>query len=149
MAGIVIRFAKSKDFDGIFGLLEQLWDYKKLNKPRVKKAFLASISEKNHKAFIATKSGRIEGYAGTTIHNNLWQAGKMCHLNELVVDKDARGTGIGSRLLKHVESYARKNKCRGIDLESAMRRKRTHKFYNARKYETKALFFTKLFYPDR
>jgi (aminoalkyl)phosphonate N-acetyltransferase len=149
MAGIKIRNAGARDFNGIFSLLEQLWDYKKLNKARVKKAFLASIKEKNHKSFIAVSGGRVTGYAGTAIHNNLWQSGRMCHLNELVVDETIRGKGIGSRLLKKVESYAVRNKCRGIDLESAMRRKQTHKFYNTRKYEAKALFFTKLFYPDR
>jgi len=149
MPAVIIRAVKSRDFDAVFGLLCQLWTYKKLNKARVKKVFLAKLREKNHKAFIAESGGSIAGYAGTAIHNNLWQAGKMCHLNELVVEETIRGKGIGSKLLKKVEAYARKNKCRGIDLESAMRRKLTHRFYNDRKYETKALFFTRLFYPDR
>jgi len=149
MTGVKVREAKKTDFEAIFLLLQQLWEYKKLNKAGVKKVFLASIKEKNHKAFVAMSTGRVAGYAGTSIHNNLWQAGQICHLSELVVDETVRGKGIGSLLLKKVEAYARKLKCRGIDLESAMRRKQTHKFYNDRKYETKALFFTKLFYPDR
>jgi GNAT superfamily N-acetyltransferase len=149
MADIMIRRAKDADFNAIFGLLEQLWAYKKLDREKIRRVFCRSLAGKNYRAFVAGQGKRVLGFAGTAIQNNLWQAGTMCHLNELIVDDTARGRGTGSKLLKAVEEYAVRKKCSGIDLESAMRRKRTHKFYTARKYDKKAYFFTKLFVPEK
>jgi GNAT superfamily N-acetyltransferase len=149
MCVIKIRPAKTADFNEIFRLLEQLWKYKKADKKLLKIAYLKSMKEKKYRAFLAVCGGRVLGYAGTIILNLLWQAGTICHLNELVVDERLRGKGIGSLMMNHIETYAKKKKCRGIDLESAKSRKKTHKFYKDRGYDARAYFFVKLFNGDR
>jgi GNAT superfamily N-acetyltransferase len=148
MPAIFIRPSKACDFEAIFRLLEQLWDYKKLDKKKLRKVFLGARRDKNQRSYVAKHGNRVIGFAGAMIQNNMWQGGKMCHLSELIVDETVRGKGTGTKLLKTVEAYARRKKCAGMDLESAMRRKRSHKFYEARRYDKKAFFFTKLFGRD-
>jgi len=143
--GIKIRRAGIKDFDSIHGLLIQLWDYKKINKASLKRLFITCMSDKNYMPLIALSGKTVVGFAGTTVFNMLWQEGKMIHLNELVVAEGERGSGTGSKMLKYIETMAKKRGCKGIDLESAMFRKRTHKFYENRGYVKKAYYFYKLF----
>ena len=149
MKGLKIRQAKPADFPEVFKLLEQLWDYKELDRRLLAAAYKRSLKEKNYRAFLAVKDGKIAGFAGTIILNHMWQAGTICHLNELIVDRNIRAKGIGSAMMDHIETYAGKKGCRGVELESAKRRRRTHKFYKARGYNPGALFFVKLFYKDR
>ena len=145
MERITIQKAGTGDFPGIYRLLRQLWPDKKPDEAGLKRVFMHSLRNRRYRAFTARANGIVLGFAGTTIMDSLWQGGTMCRLNELVTDESARGIGIGSKLLKAVEEYAEKNKCGGVDLESAAYRKKAHKFYKDRAYTARALFFVKLF----
>jgi GNAT superfamily N-acetyltransferase len=141
----MIRRANVRDFDGIFPLLEQLWEKKKLDKTGILRVWKRELGNRDYAAFIAVTGGRIAGFAGAVVNDSLWVAGTLCNLNQLVVNRNDRGAGIGSQLLNAVEKFAVKKKCNGITLESGNFRKQAHAFYKAKGFDGRAVFFNKLF----
>jgi GNAT superfamily N-acetyltransferase len=74
-----------------------------------------------------------------SIHDNE----PVAWLTTLVVLEDARGAGIGSTLVKHVEDWATRNGARRLSVTSGKQRKATHEFYEKRNYENTGLRFSK------
>lgn len=74
-----------------------------------------------------------------SIHDNE----PVAWLTTLVVLEDARGAGIGSALVRHVEQWATQNGARKLSVTSGIHRKATHDFYVKRDYENSGLRFTK------
>ena len=48
---------------------------------------------------VAESLDQIVGFCSLTIKNNLWQAGNLGHIDELVVDEKYRGQRIGIQLI--------------------------------------------------
>ena len=94
-------------------------------------------------AFVATNGyGEVVGLATTHILPTLHR-GPVAWLTTLVVLENARGAGIGSALVRHVEQWAAHNGAGTLSVNSGMRRKATHEFYEKRDYENTGLRFTK------
>jgi GNAT superfamily N-acetyltransferase len=66
------------------------------------------------------------------------------HVDELVVDSNHRGRGIGTQLLKHLVTYAQQKGCRRVELDSAFHRLEAHKFYKQQGFEDRALLFSRV-----
>ena len=95
-------------------------------------------------AFVATNGyGEVVGLVTTHIFPSIHDNGPVAWLTTLVVLEDARGAGIGSALVKHVEQWAIRNGAKRLSVTSGMRRKATHEFYEKRDYENTGLRFTK------
>jgi predicted N-acetyltransferase YhbS len=95
-------------------------------------------------AFVATNGygevvGLVTGHIFPSIHDN----GPVAWLTTLVVLEDARGAGIGSALVTHVEKWAMENGAKRISVTSGIQRKATHAFYENRNYENTGLRFSK------
>jgi GNAT superfamily N-acetyltransferase len=87
--------------------------------------------------------GEVVGLATTHIFPSIHDNGPVAWLTTLVVLEDARGAGIGSALVRHVEQWAIQNGARRLSVTSGMHRKATHDFYVRRDYENTGLRFTK------
>ena len=61
----------------------------------------------------------------------------------MVVGAEARGSGVGTALVRHVEEFARSRECERIEVTSAERRADAHRFYLARGYEFQGRRFIK------
>ena len=100
-------------------------------------------------AFVATNGyGEVVGLVTTHIFPSIHDNGPVAWLTTLVVLEDARGAGIGSALVKHVERWARENGAKRLSVTSGMHRKATHAFYEKRDYENTGLRFTKRLVGD-
>jgi ribosomal protein S18 acetylase RimI-like enzyme len=78
------------------------------------------------------------------VKNSLWQKGFLGHVDELIVDTEYRGQGIGAMLLEHLVTVARERGCRRVELDSALHRKEAHEFYKRLGFESRALLFSKV-----
>lgn len=58
-------------------------------------------------AALALQDGRPVGLVHFIYHRSTWTAGDYCYLQDLFVDHDLRGHGIGRRLIEHVYDEAR------------------------------------------
>jgi GNAT superfamily N-acetyltransferase len=66
-------------------------------------------------------------------------------LTALVVEKEARGQGVGSALVARAEEWAIEHGALRLSLTSALHRENAHEFYKARDYEHTGLRLTKVF----
>ncbi|MFT5194943.1 MAG: GNAT superfamily N-acetyltransferase [Candidatus Promineifilaceae bacterium] len=56
---------------------------------------------------VAELDGKLIGIAHYLFHSSTWAIKQSCYLEDLFVDKSARGTGAAKRLIQGVESAAR------------------------------------------
>ncbi|HXL86541.1 MAG TPA: GNAT family N-acetyltransferase [Gemmatimonadaceae bacterium] len=100
-------------------------------------------------AFVATNGyGEVVGLATTHVFPSIHDNGPVAWLTTLVVHEDARGAGIGSALVKHVEQWATRNGAKRLSVTSGMHRRAAHAFYEKRDYENTGLRFTKKLVGD-
>jgi len=95
-------------------------------------------------AFVAANGyGEVVGLVTGRIFPSVHDNGPVAWLTTLVVLEDARGAGIGSALVRHIEKWAAQNGAKRLSVTSGLRRKETHAFYEKRDYENTGFRFTK------
>lgn len=140
---IGIRSCTGADFDGIFLLLEQLWSGSDLSHQKLKQVFIEGLESELNDYAVAECEGKVVGFCSLSIMHTLWSAGRLGHIDELVVDEGFRGKGIGSHLLNEMMQRAGKKGCLRIELESDLRRNEAHRFYTDRGFKMAAYSFWK------
>lgn len=138
-----IRAANSKDFNGVFRLLNQLWADKELNMDAMRAIFLRGIESQNDEFFCAEFDDKVVGFCALYIRTSFWQEGCLGYIGELIVDEPFRGQGIGTALLNTVADKAREMGCRKIELDSAFNRNEAHEFYKQVGFKRRAYLFSR------
>ena len=62
-------------------------------------------------------------------YGSLHKKGQVAYITAFVTAEEARGKGVGKRLLAAVEHWARRNGCERISVTSAEHRSGAHEFY--------------------
>ncbi len=133
-----------EDFTDLLILFRQLWPTKAINEERLREVFLRVIAAPSRQYFCAVMDRRVVGLGSITIKDNLWQEGNIGYIEEIVVDEELRGNGIGTQLLEQLVLSAREAGCRRVELDSAFRRKQAHQFYERHGFENRAFLFSKV-----
>jgi GNAT superfamily N-acetyltransferase len=95
-------------------------------------------------AFVATnRCGEVVGLITAHIIPSIHDNEPVAWLTTLVVLEDARGAGIGSALVSHVEGWAVEKGAKRLSVTSGIQRLSTHEFYEKRDYERTGLRFSK------
>jgi ribosomal protein S18 acetylase RimI-like enzyme len=139
-----IRPCRADDFAGVLVLLEQLWPRKPLDALRLRRVYDRALASDHQIYLCATDGPAVISFGSLTIKNNLWQAGYLAHIDELVVDVEHRGHGVGTRLLERLIGLARERGCTRVELDSALHRKEAQAFYERHGFENRAYVFSKL-----
>lgn len=61
--------------------------------------------------FVATQDGAVLGFANAVVHPHTWGTSDCCYLEDLFVDMDARGLGIGRALIDALVTWAKARGC--------------------------------------
>jgi GNAT superfamily N-acetyltransferase len=89
----------------------------------------------DHAVFVAQlPSGELAGWVAVFIYRCV-ETDARAEVSGLVVDEQRRSLGIGQRLLKRAEEWARGKGCEAIGLRSNVIRGRAHAFYERQGYE--------------
>ncbi|MBA2961509.1 MULTISPECIES: GNAT family N-acetyltransferase [Ramlibacter] len=56
---------------------------------------------------LAEVEGRVAGFAHCVVHENTWEIQPVCYLEDLFVDPDRRGAGVGKALLEWLRNAMR------------------------------------------
>jgi GNAT superfamily N-acetyltransferase len=138
-----IRACTPHDFTSVFVLLGQLWPEKKLDEAALRAVYERALASDKQHLIVGIIKDRIVGFCSLSVKNNFWKAGYVGNVDELVVDKDHRGKGIGKKLMNRIEQIAVHNQCEQIELDSSFHRKEAHVFYENIGFKSRAYLFTK------
>lgn len=67
--------------------------------------------------------------------------GKHLYIDDLVVEKDLRGQGLGKRLLDHALAEAAREECQGLRLCTGIENQAATKFYEREGWQARAVAF--------
>ena len=135
-----IRMAQVRDIPGMIELLKQVGEVHHQIRPDLfrsgaqkydEAALEALLRDESRPIFIAEEQGCVLGYAfcihKLTEHNPVLCDRRELYIDDLCVDENCRGTGVGKQLYERVLAYARELKFDAVTLnvwcgnDSAMR----------------------------
>jgi len=77
---------------------------------------------------VAVRDDAVVGVAVHRVHENTFDGVQM-YCDDLVTNPDARSSGVGAALMRHMEALARAAGCAKFNLDSGTQRQQAHKFY--------------------
>ncbi|OHS99339.1 acetyltransferase, GNAT family protein [Tritrichomonas foetus] len=115
----------------------------------IENTFDEMIKDPGCHMFIAEENGKKLGGAVTTIQNMLHMGGKFLYIQELLIEDEARGKGVGGKMLKFIEDYSKEQGCLALELQQPPETTKYHeartKFYTDQGYEFSGLARMKRF----
>ena len=124
-----IRLAECKDKARLGDLLSQVLEVHHNARPDIFKSgakkytddeLEAILADANRPIFVAEEEGRVLGYAFCIFvqhkDNNILTDVKTLYIDDLCVDEDVRGKGIGRLLYNHVVEFAKECGCYNVTL---------------------------------
>jgi len=133
-SSVKIRRARKPDLLRLQQLYDQLHlnNYLSLRVPKAKlaAAFARLARDRNHTILVAEVGGKIVGTCHVIVVPHLGHALKPFAIVEnVVVDAEARSSGIGQHLMAAAGDLARRRGCYKMALTSNIARGRAHRFY--------------------
>jgi len=122
----MIRTAKREDISAVYGLIKQLSRHNFTNE-QFYDCYLYNLERGC--VIVYEKNNNIYGCIVFNIHYHLHYSRKTAEIVNLVVDENARNSGIGKELLKAFEKIAIENGCVCIEVDSGKYREAAHRFY--------------------
>jgi len=113
MTDVTIRKLEEKDlFRGFLTSLDSLKKSSDLNEDKAKDVFNKIKSNPNHLVFVVILDDKVVGSTTLLIEPKfIHQGGKVGHIEDVVIAKEAQGSGIGEKLINFILDYAKKNDC--------------------------------------
>lgn len=140
---VTVRRCASADFDGVVPLLRELWPDNQLDLAALRVVWGSALTSASQVYVCATDSDSVVGFGSLSWKNNLWQEGLLAHVDELVVQSQHRGKGVGTKILGYLTDLARAKGCKRLELDSAHHRTGAHEFYAAQGFKNRASVFSK------
>jgi ribosomal protein S18 acetylase RimI-like enzyme len=137
MNSFTIDFARMDDIDELCELLNELFNIEEdftPNYEKQKKGLELLIDDENSIIFVARHKNKVIGMCSIQILISTAEGGKVALLEDLVVAKNFRNMGIGTKLLSKVEEFCRKNNLLRISLLADKDNKNALSFYKSKNY---------------
>lgn len=148
---VTVRPARQGDLEKIVDLQLELGEHHRELEPdnpryQIDRAQWASLINKAFdgatSAFlVAVRDDQVWGFVRFSMVDKPWGVG--CEMDTLVVDRNARGQGLGRRLLEHAEAAARLAGARAIRANVLSRSPSGREFYERNGYSEIAIRFGK------
>ncbi|HLS83722.1 MAG TPA: GNAT family N-acetyltransferase [Arenimonas sp.] len=137
----LIRPAQAQDAAGVAALLDQLGYPCEPEEAAGRLRALAD--EADQQLLVADHHGELLGLVALDLMYYLPLGARTCRITALAVADSARRRGVGRRLLREAEQFARQAGAARIELTSAPHRQDAHAFYLACGYDCGAMRFVK------
>ena len=128
-----IRIARKEDSESISELMREL-GYKTsvdLIREKIGEVVQSDIDQ----VFVAVIDNQVVGCVSCHLTQLFHQKGRAGRITSLVVLKNYRNTGIGTRLVKAADHFFQSNGCSGAEVTSGDHRKEAHDFYQNQGYK--------------
>lgn len=124
---IEIIFLPKSKITNYFAVIHEMFAFVKTKK-RLRE-IIDKMNENQETYYVGLLVDGVEmGFCEFNITYQLWDE-KICYVNHLIIKKESRGLGLGTRILDFVIDFAQMEKCEGIELRSDLFRKKAHTFY--------------------
>ena len=139
---MICRKYESKDISAIRDILENDLGYNcELNK--LNNRVDEMLKRGNYQIFVACDGDKVVGYIGLVSYLAFELDNEGMKIIALAVSKEYRRKGIGTKLLKAAEQWAKENNIEVILLNSGLQREDAHSFYESQEYFKKSYGFIK------
>lgn len=91
-----------------------------------------AMARDDRKVFVAEDNGVIVGVATYFILTDFITGKQYAHIDDFVVEKNLRGTGVGTTLLEYIKAYAKEHHMTTLELTSSLALTDAHRFYERR-----------------
>lgn len=141
MQEICIRLLTTADLPTAAEILTQL-------NPETPAAIIAARLETiltehgTYQIFGAFAGEALAGVAGAWIGTKIW-CGRYLEIDNLVVAAEQRSSGVGSRLIQHLEALAVERDCKVVVMDSYAANRPSHRLYHRLGYEIWGFHFIK------
>jgi len=122
----VVRLADIADAPALAALSAQLGYPAEVE--AMKKRLLGLQQNDGHAVFVAQSNDDVVGWLHVFLHQ-LLESELMAEVGGLVVDGNARGTGVGRMLMARAEQWAAAHGCAAVTLRTNVVRTDAHAFY--------------------
>ena len=139
----MIRKATNQDIEDICRLLEQVLEVHNTGRPDLFRAHGKKYDEEylqemltwpSYHIFVYDEDGYVAGYIMCQEHNECSAAllsVKTLYIDDLCVDEDERGKGIGKKLFEYAKAFAKKNGFYNVTLRVWTSNPEAMKFYES------------------
>ena len=141
-----VRPARGDDFEAVTTLLEAL------GRPVVTEETSADcravfeqqvVDPRSHHSVAETSEGEVVGFCSMHFRARLNHPTEEAWVPDLIVREEARGAGVGRKLMEEQERRAREHGCHTLALESGYQRAEAHMLYRNLKLRDSAKAFVK------
>jgi ribosomal protein S18 acetylase RimI-like enzyme len=142
-----ISIGKEEHLPGILKLYKQLVPEEEPATFNKAKEVWNTVKRENIRYFVATDNDKLIASAFIAIIPNLTLSGRPFGIIEnVIVDKEYRGLGLGKAIMEKAIEYGKKQNCQYISLQSSNHRIDAHKFYESIGFDgnEKIAFYMKL-----
>ncbi len=88
----------------------------------------------------AFSDGRLVGVCGAWVYTKIW-CGRHLEIDNLVVDPELRGSGIGTHFIRHFTALSRELGCNSMTLDSYASNQASHRLYQRHGFEPWSIHF--------
>lgn len=138
----MIRKLELKDLEEVFELLDELYENKIEYSIFVQK-YKASLKDNSFYGIVATEDNKVVGVLISRIINRLAKKKNILFIDDLIVNREHRNTGIGKLLIQDATNYAISKDCGALELTSMIENVNAHKFYENNDFEKRQYKFKK------
>lgn len=139
---VELRPATAADSDAVYRLICEL-KQAQFDRLAFNNGFAANLAERNVHYHLALLNGEVVGMVGLQLQFHLHHVNWVGEIQELVVMPQARGYGVGSKLMAWAEQQARIAGAELTELSTSTKRLDAHRFYLREGYQQTHFRFTK------
>lgn len=139
---VELHRATLADVDAVYALICEL-KQAEFNRDAFRRGFAANLQDPLFHCQLAMRDGQPLGLITLHLQFHLHHVNWIAEIQELVVMAQARGLGVGKRLLAWAESEARRAGAEMIELSTSQSRLDAHRFYEREGFRASHLRFTK------
>ena len=137
-----IRNTKLEDLDGVFELLNELYE-NKIEYSEFAKKYKESLENSNYYEIVAIEKNKVVGVLISRVINILAKKKNILFIDDLIVNENCRNTGIGKLLIQTATTYAISRDCGALELTSMIQNINAHRFYENNGFEKRQYKFKK------
>ncbi len=141
---IMIRKIAASDYPAVVGLWNEALGNRNVDIENFSITMHKMNTDGNYKTFVAISENKVVGFVTIIMALSAGLPIGYVHVQGLAVQEDLQNKGIGTKLLSHMENFAKENGISSIILCSGFKRTDAHAFYEHKGYDKDSYCFDKV-----